>query len=255
MSKDTVVAFIFGAAVGGVSTWLGVRAHYRNIEERRCEELETYFDNQVKEFEKHCRDCQNNPNVEVVEDEDIERNSSADADSQESEEEHMAPQVHGKVDKEAVKSLIDALNNGALNDTDEITAIPYDKFNARALAKASEERRAKKKQEDEEMNWDEISYIRTITPEQYYDSDDEGADYDKVELTYLEGDESFMSENFEEVSRDATLESIGGSETLGEFGEYEEGALYVRNDREQKDYCIVSDMRDAKTFIEETGGM
>lgn len=236
MSKETVFAFLAGGVISGVGTWLGVRSYYRAIEEKRCSELEEYFDEKVKEMEQHCADCQKN--VETVEDDEIV------SESPEAEE--------GYISEEEVKKLIAKLNNGELKG-EEVVGIPYDKFNERAIEKAKNKKPRYRDEEDEdEVNPDEVTDIYTITPQAYHD---EFLESDKVVLTYCEGDEVFLDEDFNEVSRDATFAGIGGEETLGQMGEYESGVLYVRNETEETDYCIISDVRDSKTYLDETGGL
>ncbi len=75
-----------------------------------------------------------------------------------------------------------------------------------------------------------------ISPEEFGDFDD----YEQISLTYY-ADGNLTDENDELIEN---VEDIVGEESLEHFGEYDEDAVYVRNDRLKCDYEILLDQRD-----------
>ena len=59
-----------------------------------------------------------------------------------------------------------------------------------------------------------------------------------LSLTYDEGD-GFLADDMDELVDD--IEDVVGFESLNHFGEYEEDAVHVRNDRLKADYEILVD--------------
>lgn len=65
-------------------------------------------------------------------------------------------------------------------------------------------------------------------------------DYHQIELTYYEGDDILEDEDYEIVTdRDELL----GPKALMTFGEYEDDAVFVRNERLRTDFQILKDPR------------
>lgn len=77
-----------------------------------------------------------------------------------------------------------------------------------------------------------------ITPEEF----DELDDYEAVTLTYY-ADGVVVYEDTD-VLTDEEVEEIIGHDSLNHFGEYEEDAVYVRNDSTKGDYEILRDERN-----------
>lgn len=82
-----------------------------------------------------------------------------------------------------------------------------------------------------------------ITPEEF----GEYEDYEQIDLTFFRDnivgdDEDDILENVDEVI---------GFESLNHFGEYEEEAVYVRNDRLKCDYAISLDSRTYQEMLAE----
>ena len=75
-----------------------------------------------------------------------------------------------------------------------------------------------------------------ISPDEFGEFDD----YEQISLTYYEGD-GFLADDMDELVDD--IEDIVGFESLNHFGEYEEDAVHVRNDRLKADYEILVDTR------------
>lgn len=87
-------------------------------------------------------------------------------------------------------------------------------------------------EEDSQVNNDK-PYI--ISP----DSFGEFNEYEIISLTYY-SDQVLADENDEKIE---DVESIVGYESLAHFGEYEDDAVFVRNDRLKCDYEILMDNR------------
>ena len=75
-----------------------------------------------------------------------------------------------------------------------------------------------------------------ISPDEFGEFDD----YEQISLTYYEGD-GFLADDMDELVDD--IEDVVGFESLNHFGEYEEDAVHVRNDRLKADYEILVDTR------------
>ena len=73
-----------------------------------------------------------------------------------------------------------------------------------------------------------------ISPDEFGEFDD----YEQISLTYYEGD-GFLADDMDELVDD--IEDVVGFESLNHFGEYEEDAVHVRNDRLKADYEILVD--------------
>ena len=79
-----------------------------------------------------------------------------------------------------------------------------------------------------------------ITPEEFDPLDDSPEAYEKITLTYYADD--ILADDGDIVVDD--VEFVIGSEALESFGEYEEDAVYVRNDKLKTEYEIVRDERN-----------
>lgn len=97
-------------------------------------------------------------------------------------------------------------------------------------------------EEPDEGPTDEDPYV--IMPEEFDTMDD----YDTISLTYY-ADHVLVDED-DHALTDSEIEASVGSDSLTRFGEYEEEAVHVRNDRRKADYEILLDNR---TFEEATG--
>lgn len=74
-----------------------------------------------------------------------------------------------------------------------------------------------------------------ISPDEFGEFDD----YEKISLTYYE--DQILADDGDELIED--VEEVVGSESLNCFGEYEDDAVFVRNDRLKCDYEILLDHR------------
>ena len=64
--------------------------------------------------------------------------------------------------------------------------------------------------------------------------------YDQIELTYYEGDDTLEDEEYNVITN---RNELIGANSLFTFGEYEEDAVFVRNDRLKADFQILKDYR------------
>lgn len=82
---------------------------------------------------------------------------------------------------------------------------------------------------------DTMEEIYTISPDDFIEMNG----YDKVTLTYYSGD-STLTDEFEET---VEIEDTIGMDNLDYFGKYEDGTLYVRNEKVSTDYEVIMDGR------------
>lgn len=75
-----------------------------------------------------------------------------------------------------------------------------------------------------------------IQPEQFGELDD----YEIISLTYYA--DKFLTDDADELIED--VEALIGRDSLSTFGQFEEDAVYVRNDRLKCDYEILADTRN-----------
>lgn len=76
-----------------------------------------------------------------------------------------------------------------------------------------------------------------ISPDDFGDGE---YDYEVVSLTYYDGDSTLVGQGDDVIGN---VDDIVGLESLMHFGEYEDGAVHVRNDRLKTDYEILLDGR------------
>ena len=89
---------------------------------------------------------------------------------------------------------------------------------------------------EEKEDDDEVSKPVVISPEDLYD-----ADYPVVTLIYYA--DGVLTDDNDNIIED--IDDIVGEESLNTFGEYEDDAVYVRNDRTK---CIYEILRDYDRF-------
>lgn len=77
---------------------------------------------------------------------------------------------------------------------------------------------------------------RTISPYDFGEIEE----YKQVELTYYEGDDTLEDEEYNIITN---REDLIGPTALYTFGEYEDDAVFVRNDRLRTDFQILKDYR------------
>ena len=91
------------------------------------------------------------------------------------------------------------------------------------------------------INYDE-PYV--ISPDEFGDIDD----YETITLHYYEGD-GYLTDDNDELVDDA--DEVIGWDSLNHFGEYEDDAVHVRNDRYKADYEILKCIGNYKDEVKE----
>jgi len=242
LDKESVLAFFLGAALGaiGAAVWTGKR--FEKAIKANDDQWEDYVDALVDEMTDRCADCQLEHEEDIVEKEDIE------------------------VDDYEKDTLVEYLNTMASveDQRDENGIVPYDKISkdkqkdkesdtSEDDASETEDNEVKEEpnrvqdeylEEDEE---DEFT-IHYISQEDYEETKND--EFDKIELTYLDGSDVFLTEDKEKYN---AYPAIGGRGNLeSAFEESPNGIVYIRNDALEIDFRIVSDIRDYDTYMEET---
>ena len=92
---------------------------------------------------------------------------------------------------------------------------------------------------EEEVNDVEKPYV--IKPEEF----GEILEYESISLTYYA--DGVLADEYDEVIDD--VDEIVGEESLTTFGQYEDSAVFVRNDARKTDYEILLDLRNYSDVV------
>ena len=92
---------------------------------------------------------------------------------------------------------------------------------------------------EEEVNDVEKPYV--IKPEEF----GEILEYESISLTYYA--DGVLADEYDEVIDD--IDEIVGEESLTTFGQYEDSAVFVRNDARKTDYEILLDLRNYSDVV------
>lgn len=205
---NTVIAFFAGAAVGGAAAWYITKERYAQLAE---EEI-----NSVKEAYSHMGEKKEKADAALRQYQGTDESESEDT------EEPKTPVVTAKVaEKESITEYAKRVQNGA--------PMEYSKTVVPPKTGAPEEPAPQE-------NSGDVPYV--ISPEEF---DELG--YTPISLTYF-ADGVLSDENG--VVIDDVEEIIGDG--LNHFGEYDEDAVYVRNDAKRCDYEILKDERSYAEF-------
>lgn len=145
----------------------------------------------------------------------------------ESVREYYANRNTDKVDHDDAKSKTNEVKND-VSVTDHTTIREY----AAKLAEGGYTDYTEPKPERKEA--DNLTKPYVITPEEFGDSD-----YETISLTYYS--DGTLADEIDEPVED--VDAIVGSDSLTRFGEYEDDAVFVRNDSLKADYEILLDNR------------
>lgn len=96
------------------------------------------------------------------------------------------------------------------------------------------ERQDKKEKKGVEPVEDERPYV--ISPDEFGEKDG----YENVTLTYYA--DGVLTDYFDNVI--SNIDEVVGFDSLDHFGEYEDDAVFVRNEKMETDYEILRDLRD-----------
>lgn len=95
----------------------------------------------------------------------------------------------------------------------------------------------------EKKGEDEVAKPYVIKPEEFGQTDD---DYDLISLNYYA--DGVLTDDFDDIIED--VEGTVGEDSLSHFGEYENDAVYVRNDARKADYEICLDNRKFSEVVD-----
>lgn len=206
---STIIAFFAGAAVGGATVWYITKERYAQLAE---EEI-----NSVKEAYAHRE--QKKEKVDEV----MRRYQGEGEEEAEDTDEPKTPVVTAKLaEKESISEYAKRVQNGAPMEYSKTVVPP----------KAMEPEKPA-----HPVTSGDVPYV--ISPEEF----DELEGYTPISLTYF-ADSVLADENG--VIVDDVEEIIG--DALEHFGEYEEDAVFARNDAKRCDYEILKDERTYAEF-------
>lgn len=207
---STVIAFFTGATIGGTTVWYITKERYSRLAE---EEI-----NSVKEAYAHM-----GKKKERAEEALLRYRGTDEATDDSDPEIPKTPVVTTKVaEKESISEYAKRVQNGAPMDYSKTVVPPKDD---------------KPEETVQSETTGDVPYV--ISPDEF----DELDGYTPISLTYF-ADGVLSDENG--VIIDDVEEIVGDG--LNHFGEYEEDAVYVRNDAKRCDYEILKDERKYDEF-------
>lgn len=260
MEKEAVIGFLGGILVGAIGTFIFLDRKYKKVVDDVSRDYDEYCDSLEEELAHHCEDCQIKNSDIIVDDDDYE--DGEDDDYPDYDRDTLVAMLNAAATEDEDPVDIDSIR-------DENGIVSYDKISAKKAEKQAKKAENEKKSEEieeseesdsseelegreqdqyleeDEMNEPVISFI---TQDEYNDDEE----YDKLELTYLEESDIFLTEDKEKYN---AYPAIGGRQVLQDgFEECGNGSLYIRNDALEMDFFIVSDIRDYDTYMKETSG-
>lgn len=222
-------AFIFlaGLAAGGAAGYVVAK-----------KKLGAEYDQGIKEIEEYYEDLLEKANdgdsAKEYEEEDEEIAAEFDEDTFLDESDEVIPSESSVEDDEEVDELTEA--------EDIIQQHDYTSYSKNPTQAAGKKKKTEKKESQPVKKEETQKTIEVIDPEEY--SSD--VDYEKVTLTFLEGDDTFLDES-DEVFDDGM--TVVGKENLSRFGEFEDDTLYVRNHALETDFEVIYDERSYADYM------
>lgn len=209
MSKlSTVIAFFTGAAIGGATVWYITKERYAQLAEDEINSVKEAYARRESKKEKAEKAMRQYRGVDE---------ETPDTDNP------VTPAVTAKVsDKGSITEYAQRIQNGAPMEYSK-TVVPSKTDTQKAPAQTETS--------------GEIPYV--ISPDEF----DELDGYTPISLTYF-ADGVLADENG--VIVDDVEEIVGDG--LNHFGEYDDDAVYVRNDAKRCDYEILKDEREYTEF-------
>lgn len=200
MIKNSMI-FIAGAAAGACGMWFYSKKHFEELNEADLLAEKEHYRQRIEELIDKYETC----------------NTTKD--------------ISDEFDREEAKKL--AKSNNEYKEAIAASTNYSDYFKGSENAEREMFRTSSIKEEEEDDDNDipkEGPF--TITPDDYVELNG----FDKVTLTYYEEDGVFA--NIEDEIFDGGLNAIG-KDNLEDFGIYEEGVLYVRNESMGCDYEVI----------------
>lgn len=213
MNKTLIsaIAFVTGAAIGSVTSWQLLKKYYEQISREEIDSVKEVYARKIRECE-HSNDSDDNVSEEPVIADDID----TDADS---EKDELSVMEYAKI-----------LSEQGYTNYSNSEDVPL--INDPLASKIVEE-------EDE---YEEPNGPYVIPPEDFGDDEE----YERITLTYY-ADNILADDNDERI---VDIESLVGYEALESFGEYEDDAVHVINDRLRSYFEILKDERTYDEVIE-----
>ena len=206
---NTVIAFFTGATVGGAAVWYITKERYAQLAEEEISSVKEAYAQRESKREKAEKAMSQ---YQGAEDEDAPATDGP-----------VTPAVTAKVtEKGSISEYAQRIQNGEPPEYSK-TVVPT-KTGAQEKPEQSE-------------NSGDVPYV--ISPDEF----DELDGYTAISLTYF-ADGVLSDENG--IVIDDVEEIVGDG--LNHFGEYDEDAVYVRNDAKRCDYEILKDERKYAEF-------
>lgn len=208
------IGFVAGAAIGSLATWKIVETKYKRIAEEEIASVNDLYSGKKKETEEEEDDSDY-----FVREEDLT-------------EEEKAKYTHYS-DKP---------------DLMEMAAIVKEKgYNTDYSKMAESDNRSELPNEEEEViaKDDDVDEPYVIDPSEF----GENPEYDQITLIYFAGDDTLSTDDYN-IFED--IDEVG-DDFAEHIGEYENGAVHIRNDRSMTDYEIIEDPRTFLSIIAPRG--
>ena len=199
-----VLIFVLGAAAGSLATWKLIEKKYKDIAQEEIDSVKDTFSKMKKN--EYPDKLEDYPDFEEFDDSD----DSYDSDDEE-------PKSEQKIDRNNKPDIVE-----------------YAKILSETGYTNYAERQDKKEKKGVEPVEDERPYV--ISPDEFGEKDG----YENVTLTYYA--DGVLTDYFDNVI--SNVDEVVGFDSLDHFGEYDEDAVFVRNEKMETDYEILRDLRD-----------
>lgn len=199
-----VLIFVLGAAAGSLATWKLIEKKYKDIAQEEIDSVKETFSKMKKN--EYPDKLEDYPDFEEFDDSD----DSYDSDDEE-------PKSEQKIDRNNKPDIVE-----------------YAKILSETGYTNYAERQDKKEKKGVEPVEDERPYV--ISPDEFGEKDG----YENVTLTYYA--DGVLTDYFDNVI--SNIDEVVGFDSLDHFGEYEDDAVFVRNEKMETDYEILRDLRD-----------
>lgn len=199
-----VLIFVLGAAAGSLATWKLIEKKYKDIAQEEIDSVKDTFSKMKKN--EYPDKLEDYPDFEEFDDSD----DSYDSDDEE-------PKSEQKIDRNNKPDIVE-----------------YAKILSEASYTNYADRQDKKEKKGVEPVEDERPYV--ISPDEFGEKDG----YENVTLTYYA--DGVLTDYFDNVI--SNIDEVVGFDSLDHFGEYEDDAVFVRNEKMETDYEILRDLRD-----------
>lgn len=199
-----VLIFVLGAAAGSLATWKLIEKKYKDIAQEEIDSVKDTFSKMKKN--EYPDKLEDYPDFEEFDDSD----DSYDSDDEE-------PKSEQKIDRNNKPDIVEY---------------------AKILSETGYTNYADRQDKKEKKGVEPVEYERpyVISPDEFGEKDG----YENVTLTYYA--DGVLTDYFDNVI--SNVDEVVGFDSLDHFGEYDEDAVFVRNEKMETDYEILRDLRD-----------